>query len=64
MSTAQREAGVVDPAPRLPRRVPFLVTAALGLFIALGEIDRLIGMSPSSDGYTISVTDLTSPGLP
>ncbi len=64
MSTAQREVGLVNPAPRLPRRVPFLVTAALGIFIALGEVDRLIGMSPSNDGYTISLTDLTSPGLP
>lgn len=54
----------VNPAPRLPRRVPFLITAALGVYIALGEIDRLIGMSPSSHGYTISVADLTSPGLP
>lgn len=64
MSAPQIYRGGVNPAPRLPRRAPFLITAALGIYIALGEIDRLIGMSPSSDGYTIGVADLSSPGLP
>ncbi|MGB5953066.1 MAG: hypothetical protein WBG57_11225, partial [Ornithinimicrobium sp.] len=54
----------LNAAPRLPRRCAFLVTAALGLYIALGEIDRLIGMSPSDDGYTISLASVSSLRMP
>lgn len=51
------------PAPGLPVRTLCLLTALLGCWVALGELDRLVGMV-LADGYAASLTSAQSFRLP
>ena len=52
-----------SPAPRLPRRALTLATLVAGLFIALAEVDRLIGRI-SAAGHAASMQAANMPKLP
>lgn len=55
----------VGPAQGLPRLVLTLITLAIGLLIALHELDRLIRMVPAGpEGFAVDLSGVSAPRLP
>lgn len=52
-----------SPTPRLPSAALTLITVAVGVLIALWELNRLSGQIPSDQGYVWSFQDLMGPGV-
>lgn len=50
--------------PSIPVVVPLMVTVAVGLLIAMGEVDRLIGMYASSERFSVTISGMSGPALP
>ncbi|MDO5737465.1 MAG: hypothetical protein Q4P15_13440, partial [Propionibacteriaceae bacterium] len=63
MNVRSAKALAAEAKSRLPTRPLILITVVLGLYIALGEIDRLISRV-SSKGYAASMADASLPRSP